>query len=103
MELPSEVFAIALHPTRPILATRLLEGHVYWCLISYFCIDCSYKYEVGGPTTTQWQTKRHKGSCRGIEFSPTGERLASVGKDGVIKLADPETGKVVMKDMEAHT
>ena len=103
MEFPSEVFAIALHPTRPIFATALLEGHVYWYLIAYFFVNSSYKYEIGGSTTKQWQTKRHKGSCRGVEFSPNGERLVSVGKDGVIKLADAETGKVVMKDMEAHT
>ena len=30
MELPSEVFALALHPTVPLLAVGLLEGHVYW-------------------------------------------------------------------------
>lgn len=30
MELPSEVFAIALHPTTPLLAVGLLEGHVHW-------------------------------------------------------------------------
>jgi WD40 repeat protein len=69
----------------------------------YFFVNASYHYELGGSTTKQWQTKRHKGSCRGVEFSPDGARLVSVGKDGAIKLADPETGKVVMKDMEAHT
>jgi len=30
MELPSEVFALALHPTVPLLAAGLLEGHVHW-------------------------------------------------------------------------
>src|SRR5271170_6146176 len=63
----------------------------------------SYKYELGGPTTKQWHTKRHKGSCRGIEFSLDGSHLVSVGKDTVIKMADSETGKVVVKDMEAHS
>jgi len=28
--------------------------------------------------------------------------LVSVGRDGVIKVADPETGKITAKDMEAH-
>ena len=71
--------------------------------IPHFGGNTSYMYELGGPTTKQWQTKRHKGSCRGVEFSPDGNHLVSVGKDTVIKLADSETGKVVMKDMEAHT
>jgi len=30
MELPSAVFALALHPTQPLIATGLLEGHVSW-------------------------------------------------------------------------
>jgi WD40 repeat protein len=63
----------------------------------------SYKYEIGGPMVKQWYTKRHKGSCRGIEFSPDGESLVSIGKDTVIKVANSETGKVFAKDMEAHS
>jgi len=51
----------------------------------------------------KWHTKRHKLSCRGLEFSPDGAQIVSVGKDGVIKIADSETGKVTAKDMEAHT
>lgn len=103
MELPSEIFAIALHPSRPLLATALLEGHVSWCLRAYSIADHSYKYELEGEITKQWHTKRHKGSCRGIEFSQDGATIVSVGKDSVIKIADSETGKVIMKDMEAHT
>lgn len=70
-----------------------------------FCwlMSSSYHYELGGSTTKKWHTKRHKGSCRGVEFSSDGNKLVSVGKDGVIKLADSESGKVVMKDTEAHT
>jgi len=65
--------------------------------------DNSYKYEISGQATRQWHTKRHKGSCRGVEFSPDGSLLVSVGKDAVIKVADTETGKVVSKDTEAHS
>jgi WD repeat-containing protein 55 len=103
MELPSEVFAIALHPNRPLLATALLEGHVSWYARTYSIVDDSYKYELGGEIAKQWHTKRHKGSCRGVEFSPDGATIVSIGKDSVIKMADSETGKVVMKDVEAHT
>ena len=51
----------------------------------------------------KWHTKRHKLSCRGLEYSPDGDKLVSVGKDGVIKIADSETGKVTAKDTGAHT
>jgi hypothetical protein len=30
MELYSEIFTVALHPHRPLLATGLLGGHVSW-------------------------------------------------------------------------
>jgi WD repeat-containing protein 55 len=103
MDLPSEVFAIALHPNIPLLAAALLEGHVYWYWRPKFGLDISYKYELNGSSTMQWQTKRHKGSCRGVEFSPDGNTLVSVGKDAVIKLANSESGKIVAKDTEAHT
>jgi len=74
-------------------------------LVHYFNIhsDVSYKYELEGSITKVWSTKRHKGSCRGVEFTSDGTKLVSVGKDGVIKIADSETGKVIAKDMEAHT
>jgi WD repeat-containing protein 55 len=51
----------------------------------------------------EWHTKRHKGSCRGVEFSPDGESIVSVGRDSVIKIANSETGKVTAKDMQAHS
>jgi WD40 repeat protein len=51
----------------------------------------------------QWHTKRHKGSCRGVEFSPDGESIVTIGKDSVIKVANSETGKVISKDTEAHS
>jgi WD repeat-containing protein 55 len=104
LELPSEVFDIALHPTRPILATALLSGHVSRYNCSYFVlIQHSYSYQRGAEPTKAWHTKRHKGSCRGVEFSPSGQVLVSVGKEGGIKVADSLNGQVYRKDMEAHT
>ena len=104
LQLPSEVFDIAVHPTKPLLATALLSGHVSWyvyLLRSFTC--CSYRYHQDEEPNKSWHTKRHKGSCRGVDFSPNGQVLVSVGKDGVIKVADSITGQVRHKDMEAHT
>ncbi|ODV94829.1 hypothetical protein PACTADRAFT_50687 [Pachysolen tannophilus NRRL Y-2460] len=44
-----------------------------------------------------WKTKRHKGSVRSVIFDSTGENLYTAGTDKVIKKANSETGKVVMK------
>jgi WD40 repeat protein len=93
MDLPSEIFAISLHPTRPVLAAALLSGHVT-CHDSILPLTSS--------ATSKWQAKRHKGSARDVVFSPDGTRLVSVGKNGVVKLSDSETGKLISKDDEAH-
>jgi WD repeat-containing protein 55 len=103
VDLPWEVFAIALHPQRPVLATGFLEGHVSTFTPSPVSADSSYSYTLDGTLSPEWQTKRHKGSCRGLAFSHDGEKLVTVGRDGVIKLADSETGKVIAKDVDAHT
>lgn len=57
--------------------------------------------------TTNWKTKRHKGSCRSVIFdineSSVGEYVYSVGKDHTIKKAATETGRVTAKsDISSH-
>lgn len=56
---------------------------------------------VGSGVTTNWKTKRHKGSCRSVIFdvleNSVGELLYSVGTDHIIKKAATETGKVTAK------
>ncbi|KAG5421305.1 JIP5 [Candida metapsilosis] len=56
---------------------------------------------VESNTTTNWQTKRHKGSCRHVIFDPRndclGEFVYTCGSDNVIKKASTESGKVVGK------
>ena len=50
-----------------------------------------------GMVETIWKTRRHKGSCRAVAFSPDGRTLFSAGTDGIIKAADSMTGQVVGK------
>lgn len=56
---------------------------------------------------TNWNTRRHKGSCRSVTFdvleNAVGENIYSVGTDHMVKKASTETGKVVAKtDFSAH-
>lgn len=56
-----------------------------------------------GNFTTNWKTKRHKGSCRSVIFdileNSTGDFIYSVGTDHIIKKAATETGKVTGKTL----
>ncbi|KAI5969264.1 JIP5 [Candida margitis] len=59
------------------------------------------KSNLDSEFTINWDTKRHKGSCRHAIFDPRsdslGEFLYSCGTDNVIKKAATESGKVVSK------
>lgn len=47
--------------------------------------------------STLWSTRRHKGSCRTLTYSISGDHCYSAGTDGLIKKFDSVTGKVVDK------
>ena len=72
-------------------------------LLTKSSVHLSYAFQRDAEPNRTWHTKRHKGSCRGIEFSPNGRLLVTVGKDGGVKIADSTNGQVCRKDMEAHT
>lgn len=125
LPLPTDLFAQALHPTRPLLAVALASGHVQTYRLPSTDEDedttiplqpvsssingnghgilsqrrrSSTASENGlGSIDTIWKTRRHKGSARTISYAPDGNICYSGGTDGLVKAFDCETGRVVSK------
>ncbi|KAK9368393.1 WD40-repeat-containing domain protein [Lipomyces kononenkoae] len=103
---PSTIFGVAVHPSRPLVATGLSTGHVFAHRYAADEIDIETNGDSGdsddGGITEKidliWRTRRHKGSCRGVAFDEEGAYLYSVGTDSVIKQALPDTGSVITKN-----
>ena len=122
LPLPSDIFAAALHPTQPLLTVGLASGHVRAYRLPSDDETSSppaepHRKSVNGTNgilsrrrrsstasenglgaiDTIWKTRRHKGSCRALAYSPDGSVCFSGGTDGLVKAFDAETGKVVSK------
>lgn len=114
LPLSSELFTQALHPTEPILSVGLSSGHVQTFRLPEAPHDDEEEEDDSDDDTaskthslpsvngtavidTTWRTRRHKGSCRCLTFSPDGDVLFSAGTDGLVKVAKTETGVVEAK------
>ena len=118
--LPSDLFAQAIHPSEPVVSVGLASGHVRTIRLpsatddspqpvapkatngssNHSALRRSSTSSNGCSTIeTQWQTCRHKGSCRALAFSVDGKQLISAGTDGLVKVASAETGSVQAKSL----
>ncbi|KAI5858349.1 WD40-repeat-containing domain protein [Tricharina praecox] len=108
IRLPSDLFALAVHPTAPLITAALCSGHVY----TYTWPSTPEEKDEdedddvvttpaasGDPFTIAWKTRRHKGSCRAAVYSSDGSVLYTDGIDGLIKAADSSTGRVISKSL----
>src|SRR5436190_15223007 len=75
IHLRSPVFTLAAHPSKPLLTAGLISGHVQ----TYTWSDEIPKDEddeddkLPSGYKIAWKTRRHKGSCRCIGYSSSGE------------------------------
>ncbi|KAK5943057.1 WD repeat-containing protein jip5 [Knufia obscura] len=122
LPLPTDLFCQALHPTQPILTVGLASGHVLTYRLPSTDEESSTEPEprrgsINGTSSilsqrrrsstasenglgsidTIWKTRRHKGSCRALAYTPDGNTCYSGGTDGLIKAFETETGRVSSK------
>jgi len=117
LPLTADLFAQAIHPFEPIFAVGISSGHVQSFKLPPAPTSAenspspdevpiqpfgrrrsSTASENGlGEVETAWRTRRHKGSCRSLAYSPDGALLYSAGTDGLVKAAASEDGRVVGK------
>ena len=98
--LQHELFALAVHPTLPLIAVGLSSGHVATLRLPPASGDGKGRRGSTGTDMieAQWRTKRHQDSCRAVAYSvDEGAQLCSAGADGLVKSCDSETGQVTGK------
>lgn len=108
------LFAARCHPSEPVFVTGTATGHVqayrydYAKLMEIYEDQDKFPYDIScvkfddfddGSIVSQWHTKRHKKSCRDLCFDlqSGGDKVHTIGSEGVIKTADVRTGQVVNK------
>lgn len=108
------LFAAKCHPSEPVFVTGTATGHVQAYRYDIDKLEEIYEdqdkfpYDVScvkyddfddDSIVVQWHTKRHKKSCRDLCFDlPSGgDKIYTLGSEGVIKAADLKTGQVVSK------
>ncbi|KAK9688493.1 WD domain repeat-containing protein 55 [Basidiobolus ranarum] len=90
LQLESQVFSLAFHPSQDIVATGLITGDVH-----------CYRYGLE-KNEHIYSGKYHKKSCRTIEFSHDGKMLYSGSRDKSIQGLDIETQQVTFIKAKAH-
>lgn len=117
------LFALAAHPTSPILALGLANGYMFMVEYDPAVLDStsqtlkkanvgkeekkktkswrvesiSKEVELEDGLKILWKTRRHKGSVRSICFNHDGAEIYTIGSDSVLKKAETKSGKVIKK------
>lgn len=108
------LFAAKCHPSEPVFITGTATGHVQSYrydidkLVEIYEDQDKFPYDIScvkyddfddDAIISAWHTKRHKKSCRDLCFDiPSGgDKVHTIGSEGIIKTADVRTGQVINK------
>lgn len=114
------LFAAVAHPSEPVLVTGSATGRVQAYRYNkselrevredfegtpYVVSTLQHEDFLEDTVEIAWTTNRHKGSCRGLCFDlqSGGEKLYSIGSEGVVKMSDVRTGAVLSKFSNPET
>lgn len=84
--LPSAPFAMAVHPSKPLLAVGLTDGSIQLVDAESLAVRSSLAGHAGGTYS--------------VQFSPTGDRLASAGADRIARVWDLGSGSITVEFKE---
>jgi len=91
IELEDEVFDVAFHPSKNVIACGEISGKV-----------SIYSYTTTSGNMKLLENTQHLKACRNVAFSSNGERLYSSSKDKSIQIVDLNTGTPVTRLEKAH-
>lgn len=84
-----QVFAIDFHPNRPYIAAGLIDGSIEL-----------WEHDAEANRLVH-DLQHHALSCRGLQFTPSGDKLVTISSDKSWKVAN-ESGVVVLQAPDAH-
>lgn len=92
IDLGTQPFDLAFHPSANLVAVALITGHVQL-----------YKYGGdGGEVVRLWNSAAHSESCRAVRFAQGGQFVLTASPDKSILATDVETGQPVARLADAH-
>ncbi|KXJ14351.1 WD repeat-containing protein 55 [Exaiptasia diaphana] len=91
IKVPSQVFDVAFHPQRNVIAVAQIDGPI-----------TIHSFSTQEQNKMLMELTHHKKACRAVSFTEDGKYLLSVSKDKSLQAVDMNTGSVALTRKKAH-